>query len=160
MEKLVNNKVGTTIDGVILKQLVKIPDERGCILPMLRSDAHEFKGFGAINFNVINAGLIRGWILYPRAVLTCVVVSGMVKIVLFDSRKDSQTFGKFQEVFMGDMNYCQVQIPCGLWIGSKGISTPNAIIANCFSINENEAEILTKNPYSTEINYNWDIKHG
>jgi dTDP-4-dehydrorhamnose 3,5-epimerase len=160
MEKLVNGKVVSGIDGVVIKPLIKIPDERGCILPMLRSDAHEFKGFGEINFNQINFGLIRGWLLYPKTIITCAVVLGMVKMVLFDPRKDSDTVGKFQELYIGDMNYCLVQIPCGVWNGVKGISTPFALIANCFTKPMEEIEVLSKSPSSSDILYKWDVKHG
>ena len=41
------------IDGVKITRLNKIEDERGSVLPMLRSDSKAFQSFGEIYFSTI-----------------------------------------------------------------------------------------------------------
>ena len=41
------------IDGVVVKPLRRIPDERGYIMHMLRSDDPDFEKFGEIYFSTI-----------------------------------------------------------------------------------------------------------
>ena len=148
------------IDGVLIKPLVKIPDERGCIFPMLRSDDIEFKGFGEIYFSLVYPQIIKGWHLHAKMTLNYAVIQGMIKLVLFDDRSHSKTRGEVQEIFLGDLKYALIQIPPGIWNGFKGISNPHAIVANCSTIPHDPAEITRLDPFSPQIPYQWDIKHG
>lgn len=76
------------ISGVIVKHLKKIPDDRGTIMKMQESCDDEFKGFGEIYFSTIYPGVVKGWHLHKNAVLNYAVIKGMIKLVLFDARKD------------------------------------------------------------------------
>jgi dTDP-4-dehydrorhamnose 3,5-epimerase len=148
------------IKDVLIKPLTKIPDERGCILPMLRSDWEDFRGFGEIYFSLVYQGIIKGWHLHKKMTLNYVVVQGMIKLVLFDPREHSETKGEIQEIFLGDMKYALVQIPPGIWNGFKGISNPHALVANCSDIPHDSSEIVRLDPFSNEIPYQWDVRHG
>ena len=148
------------IEGVIIKPLVKIPDERGCIFPMLRADAEEFKGFGEISFSLLFSGAIQGWNLYKKTIQNIVVLSGMIKLVLYDPRENSKTRGEVQEIFIGDMKYALVQIPCSIWCGCKGITIPHAVYATCATSPHDSSEIIHLDPTTSEIPYRWGVKHG
>ena len=74
------------IDGVTVKPLRRIPDERGYIMHMLRSDDPEFESFGEIYFSTIYPGVIKAWHLHKEMTLNYAVVSGMIKLVLHDDR--------------------------------------------------------------------------
>lgn len=43
----------------------------------------------------------------------------MVKVVLYDFRKDSQTYGMINEIFMGDKSPIIVYIPPGYFMEQK-----------------------------------------
>jgi len=148
------------IDGVIIKPIQKIPDERGCIFPMLRSDSPEFKGFGEIYFSLVYPSVIKGWHLHHTMTLSYAVVCGMIKLVLFDVRDSSPTKGEIQEIFTGDMKYALIQIPPFIWNGFKGISSPYAIVANCSTHPHSSDEIERLDPFSKEIPYDWSLKNG
>ena len=47
------------IDGVKVKPLRRIPDERGFIMHMLRADDPDFERFGEIYFSTVYPGAIR-----------------------------------------------------------------------------------------------------
>ena len=89
------------INGVIVKPLRQILDERGKIMHFLRNDDPEFKAFGSVIFSVVYPGVIKGWHLHRKMVLNYAVPVGLIKLVLFDSREDSPTHGELMELFTG-----------------------------------------------------------
>ncbi len=147
------------IEGVLVVPLRKIPDERGMVMHMLRADAEHFQQFGEIYFSVVYPGVIKGWHLHKEMTLNYAVVTGMIKVVLYDARPDSPTNGELQELFIGDQNYVLVQIPPGVWNGTKGIGTAPAIIANCATHPHHPDEIMRMDPFDTSIPYDWELKH-
>jgi len=148
------------IEGVIIKQLRKIPDERGSIMHMLKVTDSEFEKFGEIYFSTVYPGAIKGWHLHKVMILNYAVVKGNIKLVLFDMRDDSSTKGGLQEIFVGDKNYCLVRIPPGVANGFKGIGVEEAIVANCPSHPHDSGEIRRIDPFTKDIPYDWNIKHG
>lgn len=150
---------GNQIDGVNIKPLKKIPDERGSIYHMLRADDEIFEDFGEIYFSKAYPGAIKGWHIHKRMILNYAVIYGMIKLVLYDDRKNSKTKGNLMEIFMGNDNYVLVKVPSEVWNGFKGIGTETAIVANCASIPHDPEEISRKDPFSKDIPYDWGLKH-
>jgi dTDP-4-dehydrorhamnose 3,5-epimerase len=147
------------IDGVLVVPLRQIPDERGKIMHMLRADAEHFERFGEIYFSVSYPGVIKGWHLHTRQIQNYAVVSGMIKLVLYDSRKDSSTSGKLMELFIGEDNYVLVKIPPGITNGYKAFGVKPAILANCASEPHDPEEMIRIDPFSSDIPYDWTLKH-
>jgi len=147
------------IDGVLIHPLKQTPDERGKIMHMLRCDDPHFERFGEIYFSVVNPGVVKGWHLHREMTLNYAVVSGMIKLVLFDDRPDSQTRGNLQELFIGEANYVLVRIPPGIWNGFKGIGIVPAIIANCATLPHKPDEIVRLDPFNNSIPYDWSLVH-
>ena len=148
------------INGVVVKPLRRIPDERGFIMHMLRSDDSDFEKFGEIYFSTIFPGVVKAWHLHKEMVLNYSVIAGMVKLVLYDDRDGSPTKGELQELFIGRENYQLVKIPPFVWNGFKGIGTEMAILANCASLAHDPNEIVRMAPDDPRIPYNWELKHG
>jgi dTDP-4-dehydrorhamnose 3,5-epimerase len=148
------------IEGVLVKPLSQITDERGKIMHMLRADDPHFEKFGEIYFSVVYPGVIKGWHLHKEMTLNYAVISGMVKLVLYDSRPDSPTRGEVQEMFIGEDNYVLVKIPPRVYNGFKGIGNKPAIIANCATLPHHPDEIERVDPHTSDIPYNWELKHG
>jgi dTDP-4-dehydrorhamnose 3,5-epimerase len=148
------------IDGVAVYPLKQIPDERGKVMHMLRADAPHFERFGEIYFSVVYPGAVKGWHLHQLMTLNYAVVSGSIKLVLFDDRQGSSTSGRLIELFLGDANYCLVRVPAGVWNGFKGIGTEPAIVANCATHPHDPDEIVRLDPMSPKIPYSWDLRHG
>jgi len=147
------------IEGVIIKKLTKIPDERGSIYHMLRKDDPEFKEFGEIYFSTAYPGVIKGWHLHKKMTLNYAVIQGMIKLVLYDDRKNSPTRGELMEIFIGEENYCLVVIPLGIWNGFKCIGNKMAIVANCATLPHDKNEIVYMDPLNNDlIKYDWNIK--
>mgnify|MGYP001558238524 CR=1 FL=1 len=148
------------IQGVKIVPLRRILDERGNIMHMFKVTDPEFTKFGEIYFSTIFPDAIKGWHLHSKMTLNYAAVSGNIKLVLFDMRKDSPTKGVLQEVFIGEDNYCRVSIPPGVLNGFKAVGNQKAIVANCTDIPHDPGEISRIDPFSKEVPYTWDIKHG
>jgi len=147
------------IDGVLIVQLKQIPDERGKVMHMLRVDDEHFEKFGEIYFSVIYPEVIKGWHLHTKMTINYAVVSGMIKLVLYDKRENSPTKGELMELFIGEDNYTLVHIPPGIINGFKCVGTKPAIVANCATIPHDPNEIIRIDPFDKSIPYNWELKH-
>ena len=150
----------TAIEGVAVRPLRRIPDERGTVMHMLRADDAHFEKFGEIYFSTVYPGVIKGWHLHRRMTLNYAVVSGMVKLVLYDARSDSRTRGVAMELFVGEQNYALVTVPPGVWNGFTGIGPAVAIVANCATHPHDPDEIERLDPFTPTIPYRRDLKHG
>jgi dTDP-4-dehydrorhamnose 3,5-epimerase len=92
--------------------------------------------------------------------LNYAVITGSIKLVLFDDRTDSPTRGEVQEVFMGDHQYVLVRVPPMVWNGFKGVGESAAIVANCASTPHDPEEISRLDPFDNHIPYDWSLRHG
>ncbi|MDD4126420.1 MAG: dTDP-4-dehydrorhamnose 3,5-epimerase family protein [Methanomicrobium sp.] len=148
------------IDGVKIIPLPTFMDERGAVRHMMKSTDSHFNGFGEIYFSEIFPGAIKGWHVHKIMELNYAVVFGNIKLVLYDARKESPTFGELQEIYMGEKNYVLVKVPPHVVNGFKAIGNEKAIVANCATIPHDPLEIERISPFDDEIGYNWDIRHG
>jgi dTDP-4-dehydrorhamnose 3,5-epimerase len=148
------------IDGVAVRPLRQIPDERGKIMHMLRADEPHFEKFGEIYFSCVYPGAIKAWHIHKAMTLNYAVIVGRIKLVLYDDREHSPTRGELMELFIGDGNYALVTIPPRIWNGFKGIGTETAIVANCATLPHDPEEIERMDPFTDRIPYCWDIRHG
>jgi dTDP-4-dehydrorhamnose 3,5-epimerase len=144
------------IEGVIIKPLRQVLDERGKVMHMLRNDDPEFQAFGEIYFSVVYPGAIKGWHIHRRMTLNYAVPFGSIKLVLCDDRRGSATSGEIMEIFTGPENYCLIRIPPDVWNGFKGIGTSPSIVANCSTIAHDPQEIERLGPHDPSIPYKWE----
>ena len=152
-----SNIMETNIDGVWIKPLRKIPDERGMIMHMLRADEPVFEKFGEIYFSVALPGAIKGWHKHTRQSQNYAVIQGMIKLVLYDEREGSASKGELLEIFTGEDKYELIHIPPGVVNGYKTYGTRPAIVANCSDIPHEPNEMVRYDPLGSHINYSWDI---
>jgi dTDP-4-dehydrorhamnose 3,5-epimerase len=143
------------IDGVLITPLRRIPDERGCIMHMLRADAPHFQGFGEVYFSGVYPGAIKAWHIHKVMTLNYAVVAGTIKMVLYDDRPASATRGELMELFVGEHNYSLVTVPPMVWNGFKGCGPEMAIVANCATHPHDPDEIERDDPFTPRIPYDW-----
>ncbi|MBE0429906.1 MAG: dTDP-4-dehydrorhamnose 3,5-epimerase family protein [Thermoleophilia bacterium] len=150
------------IDGVKTKKLRVIPDERGRLAEMLRSDDDLFIKFGQCYFTTTYPGVVKAWHFHKIQTDNFVAVSGMFKVALYDARDDSPTKGEVNEFFLGDHNPLLLQIPAGVYHGWKCIGENEGIVVNvsteCYNYEKPDEYRL---PHDTdEIPYDWNIRMG
>jgi dTDP-4-dehydrorhamnose 3,5-epimerase len=148
------------IAGVETIPLLRIQDERGFVMRMLRADDPHFSAFGEIYFSVIYPGIIKGWHLHSRMTINYAVVQGNIKLVLYDQRKESRTYRQLQEIVFGQINYQLVRVPPGVVNGFTAVGGAGAVVANCADIPHDPTEITRIDPFTPTIPYDWKVRHG
>jgi dTDP-4-dehydrorhamnose 3,5-epimerase len=150
------------IDGVVVKPLRVIPDERGYLMEMLRADDPFFEKFGQMYVSVAYPGVVKGWHYHKVQVDHFVIVSGMMKVVLYDRREGSPTKGEVNEFFMGERNPVLLRIPNGVVHGMKAIGNEPGMLVNCPSevYRYEDPDEFRIDPHDNDIPYDWAGKDG
>jgi dTDP-4-dehydrorhamnose 3,5-epimerase len=145
------------IDGVHVKQLKLIPDERGFLMEMLRADDPFFQQFGQVYLTAVYPGVVKGWHYHRLQTDHFVCVQGMAKVVLYDRREDSATQGEVNEFFMGERNNILVTIPPGVLHGMKGIGVETAMIINVptHTYKYDDPDEYRVDPHDSDVPYDW-----
>ena len=154
--------IKTRIEGVQFKTLKVIPDERGRLMEVLRSDDELFQHFGQVYITTAYPGVVKGWHYHKQQTDNMAVVRGMMKLVLYDSREASETYGVVNEFFFGEHNPLLIQIPPFVFHGFKAVSECEAIVVNIPTepYNYKQPDEFRVHPHDNDIPYDWTRKDG
>jgi len=105
---------------------------------------------------------VKGWHYHKKQYDNMTVVKGMMKIVLYDSRDNSSTYGEINEFFVGEHNPLLVHIPPYVYHGFKCVSIEEAIAVNTPTevYNYDEPDEFRVDPHNNDIPYDWNRKDG
>ncbi len=145
------------IEGVEVKKLRLIPDERGFVLEILRSDENIFMKFGQVYISVAYPGIVKAWHYHKIQTDYFTIIKGMAKVVLYDYRENSKTYKELNEFFIGELNPLLIKIPPLVLHGFKPLGNKPAYLLNIPTEvynydNPDEYRIDYK---SKEIPYEW-----
>lgn len=152
----------TRIEGVKMKTMRLIPDERGWLMEILRADETDlFTRFGQVYVSATYPGVVKAWHYHRKQVDNFACVSGMVKLVLIDTREDSPTRGAVNEFFLGSQNPTLVQVPNLVYHGWKCISQEPSLVVNVPNepYNYSEPDEYRLEPHG-KLPYDWTRKDG
>ena len=152
------NEIKSIIEGVQIIKKKEIVDDRGKILHMLKVNDKNFKKFGEIYFSYVYPKKIKAWHIHKKMTLNYVAAYGKIKLVLYDDRKSSKTFGKIQEILLSNDNHLLVSIPPLIWNGFSSADDNLAVLANCSDIPHDKTEILRLDYDDPKFPYNWNKK--
>lgn len=149
------------IDGASQRPLRVVPDERGWLMEVLRSDDPEFKTFGQVYVSATYPGVVKAWHFHKAQVDHFACVSGMVKLVLVDTRDGSPTKGLVNEFFLGEQQPMLVRVPNGVYHGWKCISLTPSLVINVpdAAYNRAQPDEHRLDPHGT-LEYDWTRKDG
>ena len=149
------------IEGVKIKNIKVIPDERGWFMEILRNDDEIFQNFGQIYITTAYPGVVKGWHCHKKQTDNFTCIHGMVKVVLYDAREKSKTFGKIIEFIIGEKNPFLISVPPRIYHGFKCIGIETAYFLNLpnLSYNDQEPDEYRLPPNTNKIPYDWGIKH-
>src|SRR3989338_1621569 len=99
------------IEGVEIKKLKKIADERGFLMEMLRNDDKFFQKFGQMYMTVCKPGYVKAWHYHKKQSDNFTIIQGNGRIGLYDRRENSSTNGEVMEIIAGENNPVLVHIP-------------------------------------------------
>ncbi|MFH1597621.1 MAG: dTDP-4-dehydrorhamnose 3,5-epimerase family protein [Patescibacteria group bacterium] len=152
------------IEGVKVKKLKKIEDERGFLMEMMRADDPFFKKFGQVYMSACNPGYAKGWHYHKIQTDNFTVAKGKARIVLYDGRKDSPTYKKINEFELSDENRVLITVPPGVYHGYVVLESEKE---PGYMINTPTEKYNYDNPDEfrapfddPKIGYDWGVKKG
>ena len=150
------------IQGVAVKPLAWIADERGRLIEVLREDDKCFERFGQVYVTTVYPGVVKGWHYHRRQIDHFACVVGMIKLVLYDDRPGSPTTGRINEFFLGVYAPQLITVPALVWHGFKGVGDTEAVVMNVpnYPYHRREPDEYRKDPHSADIPYDWQRKDG
>jgi dTDP-4-dehydrorhamnose 3,5-epimerase len=151
-------KVHERIDGVVTREVLHVPRDHGIITEMFRP---EWDPTGLPIVHIYQSRLfpaaLGAWSCHAETIDRLFVNHGHLKIVLYDGREGSRSFGRLMELHVGDTRPTFLVIPVGVWHGLQNIGASEALVVNCPSRAYNyEDPDHWRLPYdSPAIPYTW-----
>jgi dTDP-4-dehydrorhamnose 3,5-epimerase len=120
--------VAPRIQGVVVRPAVTQTDDRGSLCEIL----HPAWGVHPAPFTyvyqfTIRPGKIKGWHLHREHDDRIFLSQGNVKVVLYDTRKDSPTYGMVNEIFRSEMHRDVMVIPAYVFHAHQNIGNTDAL---------------------------------
>ena len=145
------------IEGVKVKKLKVIPDERGRLMEILRSDDDIFQQFGQVYMTTSKPAVVKAWHYHKLQADNFTCVFGKTRLALYDAREGSGTFKEVQDFIIDLDNPILVQIPPNVYHGFKCIGDKEAIVINTITRAYNHAnpDEYRVDPYNNDIPYDW-----
>ena len=145
------------ITGVKIVELSTHNDERGFFREIFRFP-EQFEGLpvGQLSHSMVKEGVVKVWHGHVYQSQWNYVVSGQIKVVLYDNREDSATHQKTMEFIAGDeANPTAYFFPPGVLHGYMCIQGPMQIIYVTSGVYDLEEEVRKSNE-DIKIDYKWD----
>ena len=144
------------IDGVKIVELKTHKDERGFFREIFRfPEQFEDVTVGQLSHSLVKEGVVKAWHGHVYQSQWNYVVSGQIKVALYDDRKDSSTYKKTIEFVAGDeVESIAYFFPPGVLHGYKCIQGPMQIIYVTSGVYDLKDEIR-KTDEDLEIGYIW-----
>jgi len=140
------NKV-KCIDGVVIKPLKRIDDERGWLTEILRCDDPQFSQFGQVYMTAVYRDVIKGLHMHGRQTDHVTCVHGRVKVILAKAaiHEDWVTSscswrGEYMELYLTADSPSLVVIPPGIYHGWKAYECDYALMINVPNLPYDRAE--------------------
>ena len=145
------------IEGVKIKKLKLIPDERGRLMEILRCDDEIFRKFGQVYITTAKPGVVKAWHYHKKQDDNFTCVQGEIKLVLYDSRPKSSTHREVNEFTLSLESQELVHIPKLVYHGFKGVSDSEAMVINTPTMpyNYKNPDEFRVDPYDNNIPYDW-----
>ena len=156
------------IEGVKVKKLKPIKDDRGLIMEFLRSDDEIFAKFGQVYMTLVKKGIAKAWHHHNLQDDYFVCIEGKALVALCDMREDSKTYKECLDFTLTapelEGEQLLIKIPKGVAHGFTAIDCDQAKIINIPTMPYNHQE-PDEQRYawdSDEIDYKWpeNVKEG
>lgn len=150
------------IEGVKVKKLKVIPDERGKVMEILRCDDEIFEKFGQVYMTTCKPGFVKGWHYHRVQTDNFTCIKGRMRLLLYDNREDSKTKGESQEFVISLEDPVVVKIPPGVLHGFEALGDEEAIVINTVTepYNKESPDEYRVDPFKNDIPLSWKNKKG
>ena len=146
------------IDGVQIKLLKVIPDDRGRLMEILRADDPIFKSFGQVYVTTARSGVVKAWHYHKIQADYWVCLVGKARVGLYDPRTSSPTRGLTNEFLMTPEDPFLLKIPVLVYHGFKGMDLEQeTMIMNIptHSYDDESPDEYRADPHDPTIPFDW-----
>lgn len=145
------------IKDVNVKKLKIVPDDRGRLMEILRSDDKAYKGFGQVYMTTAYPGVVKAWHWHAKQEDNFTCVQGKMRLALYDAREGSPTRGEINEFVVGPDDPMLITIPKMVYHGFKCVGDCEAIVINTVTLpyDHKQPDEYRIDPYDNDIKYDW-----
>lgn len=119
------------IAGVTVREMRNVPKQGGYLTEILRAEWLGDDGrVDQVFQNVMEPGAVSAWHAHEATTDRLFVGYGMMRIAIYDSRRDSPTFGRVNEFRFGSVRPALVVVPPQVWHGVQNVSSGPSILLN------------------------------
>jgi dTDP-4-dehydrorhamnose 3,5-epimerase len=148
------------IEGVKLKHLTTHLTEDGYFRELVRREDFLLEEFGQSSVSLAHPGFIKAFHYHQKQDDLWYVVFGQIRVVLYDTRKESKTYRQTQVVIMGEDDPKVVLIPKGVAHGYQVLGNKDALLMYHTTKSYAPGDELRIAFNDKEINFDWEIKNG
>lgn len=119
------------IDGVVIQPAVTHADERGtlCEISTVAQAAHPAPLVYVYQFT-IRPGKVKGWHVHHLHDDRIFLSQGTVKVILYDSRPESPTYGLVNEIYRAEHHRTVMVIPAYVFHAHHNVGTTDALFVS------------------------------
>lgn len=119
------------VEGVQFRPTRPVAHEDGTLTEVARADWDVLGGpLVQVHITTTLPGRIRAWGMHRRSTDRLFVVSGLVKLVVFDGRSGSPTAGRCNQFVVSERNPGLLIVPANVYHGWMNIGTSEAVVIN------------------------------
>ena len=151
------------VDGVVFVPLRPHVDHRGSLTEVV-SFAHPFWSEPIVHaycFTIL-PGRIKGWGMHKLQSDRYYLASGSVRVVLYDGRTLSPTYGRYAEYHLSKATPGLLLIPPGVWHADQNWGGAEAHMMNfpTRAFDHRAPDKYRIDPHSGEIPFDWSLRDG
>ena len=122
------------IQGVEIKNLKVIKDDRGFLMEMLRADDKIFKKFGQVYMTFCKYGVAKAWHYHKLQGDYFIALQGKTLVGLYDARKKSESYGQTAKFILAAPEergqHIVLKIPKGVYHGFTALTKNGSKVLN------------------------------
>ena len=124
-------RLGRLTEGASIRQIPTQVDDRGSVFELydLRWSFHPKPLVFSYCFT-LRPGRVKGWALHKQHEDRYVLLKGELKLVLFDPRPDSSTYGEVCEIWLTEYDRKLVSIPEFVWHADHNVGSSDVVAVN------------------------------
>jgi len=128
---LTGERLQTLIDGIKIHQQVTQQDHRGT-LTEIYSPFWNFDTIPLVYIYTVSVypAKIKGWAVHYVQTDRYFFYTGSAKLVLYDSRPESSTYGMINELYFSETNRCVVLVPPHVYHAVQNVGATEVLLIN------------------------------
>ena len=156
-------RLAAGLEGVVYARAVSHIDHRGSLTEAVNFDDPFWDEPIVYSYYVtISPGRIKGWGMHRLQADRYFVAQGELRVVLYDGRVKSPTYGRYAQFHFSDASRGRLLIPPGVWHADQNYGETDVVLVN-FPTRPYDREYPDKyriDPESGEIPFDFRLRDG